>query len=110
MRERSSSGLGAVCSSVLMRVWRNWAEEVAWWCVVDGACGVSSAVSTAEVVMVFACVFFWGVSAGMVFSLSHQFFVRASFFPSLSHKKALHYVCNPWVVWVYKCGDPWLKS
>ena len=40
-----------------------------WWCVVDEACGVSSV--AAEVVVV--CVFFWGASAGMFFSLSHQF-------------------------------------
>ncbi len=60
MRERSSSGLGAVWSSVLMRVWRNW-EEVAewWWCVVDEACGV--------LVVVVVCVFFWNASVGMFF-------------------------------------------
>ena len=61
MRERSASGLGAVRSSVLMRVGRNWTEVTEWWwCVVDEACGVSMVV-----VVVFECVFFWGASAGI---------------------------------------------
>ncbi len=88
MRERSSSGLGAVCSSVLMRVWRNWAEVAEWWwCVVDEACGVLSVSVSAEVVVVFACVFFWGASAGMFFSFPTSFLLEFRSFPSYPIKR-----------------------
>ncbi len=72
---------------------------MAWWCVVvDKACGAAGVVRE----------FFWGASVGMHF---HQFLLDLrSFLPTLSHIKALHYLRNPWVVWVYTCGDPWLKS
>ena len=66
------------------------------WCVVDEGCGVV-AVSTAEVVVVFACEFFWGASAGMVFPFPTSFllglrlFVR-SFFPYPTKRHFTTYV------------------
>ncbi len=68
-----------------MRAGRSW--EVAWrWCVVDEACGVS----VAEVV-VMACDFFWGASAGMFFPFP-PVFVRSSFVRSfLSYPTKRHF-------------------
>ena len=57
---------------------------MAWWrwCVVDETCGVS-----AEVVMVFACVFFWGASAGMVFPFPTSFLLELRSFLSYPTKR-----------------------